>query len=215
MSHFVFSPSEQPRKTNIQFLLGTEQASYNPERGFVLIYSSGTTGPPKGVLYSCQNAILGVKNSVGLLGLSSNDTWLHHMPAHWRSGFDNIIVAAYTGAYLEFCSNVFSPAWFWQRMSCGGISCMRASPLLLSSLQESLEEIRHQKSDDEYKRSVRGLQDIRLLCAVSMRVSDTIKEAWKELLSGRQLVIVYGTTEVAGMISATDWKARGDIPSVS
>jgi acyl-CoA synthetase (AMP-forming)/AMP-acid ligase II len=115
---FTFSPSPATEYANAQFTLMHESSKdpsktpYNPTRGFALLYTSGTTGPPKGALYTCNSLVLGTQSYLDRLSLSTTDTWLHQMPAHWKGGFDFILAAAYTGACLEFCSSVFSPTWF-------------------------------------------------------------------------------------------------------
>ncbi len=38
-----------------------------------------------------------------------------------------------------------------------------------------------------------------------MRVQDCVKDSWRELLGGKELVNMYGMTEVAGMASMSDW----------
>ncbi|CEL04109.1 hypothetical protein ASPCAL05241 [Aspergillus calidoustus] len=206
---FTFSPSPATEYANAQFTLMHEPNSdpskppFNPARCFALLYTSGTTGPPKGALYTCNNLVLGTKSYLDRLSLSTTDTWLHQMPAHWKGGFDFILAAAYAGACLEFCSAVFSPTWFWERMRRGGITAMVASPATLSGLKEQLDLI---ESRQEREECIRGLNEIRALSTGSMAVPDSVKDIWRKLRGGRPLVIMYGFTEAAGMMAMTDWR---------
>ncbi|KAL3478141.1 hypothetical protein BJX99DRAFT_108438 [Aspergillus californicus] len=209
----IFTPSQKSAYENTKFILTppntyTEvtntKATYNPERGFAMLFTSGTTGPPKGVLYSCGSFTLGTQNYQGTLSLRPSDTWIHQLPVHWKGGFDFFLAAVYAGSCIEFCSSVFSPEWFWGRMRTGGISCMLVPPMLLSALKESLDVIQA-RSSDEFESSLRGLNEMRFICTGSLRVPEEMKEVWSGLRGGRQLVNMYGFTEATGMIAMTDW----------
>ncbi|BCS27984.1 class I adenylate-forming enzyme family protein [Aspergillus puulaauensis] len=209
LPHLSFAPSNPPDLSNIEFELVQEShddPTFSPDRGFCLLYTSGTTGPSKGVLTSCRSVLKGMENYQRGLALSPSDKWLHHAPAHWKGGFDFQLVAAYTGASIEICNSVFSPGWFWERMqNGGGITCFQASPTLLTLIQERFDCIKGQGARQE---ALKGLRDIRIILTGSMRVQDCVKDSWRELLGGKELVNLYGMTEVAGMVSMTDWTAN-------
>lgn len=209
LPHLSFAPSNPPDLSNIGFELVQEShddPTFSPDRGFCLLYTSGTTGPSKGALTSCRSVLKGMENYQRVLALSPSDKWLHHAPAHWKGGFDFQLVAAYTGASIEICNSVFSPGWFWERMqNSGGITCLQASPTLLTLIQERFDCIKGQGARQE---ALKGLRDIRIISTGSMRVQDWVKDSWRELLGGKELVNLYGMTEVAGMVSMTDWTAN-------
>ncbi|KAL4871450.1 hypothetical protein BDV12DRAFT_194511 [Aspergillus spectabilis] len=208
--HISFSHSPKPPLPDIKFTLDTNaNTQYNPNRGFALLYTSGTTGSPKGALYTCSSILHGTSNYESRLSLSSSDTWLHHSPAHWKGGFDFLLAGAYTGSCIEFCSSMFTPPWFWERIKHGGISCFLASPTLLASLKEALAQL----NEEERKGALNGLKDVRALLTGSMRVPEGIKDEWRGLRGGRELVNMYGFTEAAGMVSMTGWDVEGGIPT--
>ncbi|KAL4964047.1 class I adenylate-forming enzyme family protein [Aspergillus stella-maris] len=218
--HFAITPSHTDIST-LTFELIPQSSEfdippYDPTRGFSLLYTSGTTGPSKGVLSSSGAILAGTENYKERLALCHDDTWLHQMPAHWKGGFDFVLAAAHTGATVEFCSGVFSPCWFWERMRRGctedegiePITCFLGAPMTLSALKEGLDSI---ATDEERNASLRGLNCIRVLLTGSVRVPDEVKNVWRGLRGGRELVNMYGFTEVAGMISMTDWDAVGAV----
>ncbi|KAL5342081.1 hypothetical protein BJX70DRAFT_395055 [Aspergillus crustosus] len=206
IANLSFSDTPKPPLAEFNFELDIEAESnpytYSPTRGFALTYTSGTTGSPKGALYSCGSILRGTENYHSRLSLSTDDTWLHHMPAHWKGGFDFLLTAAFSGSYIEFCGTVFSPAWFWERIKWGGISCTLASPTLLASLKESYDSL----EPAEREKALSGLADVRALLTGSMRVPEEIKDTWRELVN------MYGFTEGAGMLSMTDWNSEGKVP---
>ncbi|KAL4885810.1 hypothetical protein BJY04DRAFT_117626 [Aspergillus karnatakaensis] len=205
--HLSYTSSPKPPFEHINFELDPDASThfYNPTRGFALLYTSGTTGSPKGALYTCSSILRGTQNYESRLSLTSHDKWLHHSPAHWKGGFDFLLAGAYSGSLLEFCGSVFSPTYFWERVGRGGITCFLASPTLLASLKESLEQLDPQGR----KRALNGLKDVRALLTGSMRVPDSVKDEWRALRGGRELVNMYGFTEAGGMVSMTDWRAKG------
>ncbi|OQE10074.1 hypothetical protein PENFLA_c095G07633 [Penicillium flavigenum] len=202
---YTYTP---PTTCQPAFTLSSNTQECNPEKGFVLLYTSGTTGPPKGVLYSRRSAAIGLRTKAEQLGLTPNDLWLHHMPAHWGAGFDFFTTCVYAGTCVEFCNAVYTSDWFWGRIKKGDVTCMFASPSVLDGLLESLGK----RSGEEYEAGVEGLRGLKLLASGAMRVSDRAKAVWRELRGDRPLVVLYSATEVAGLISTTHWEDGEDVP---
>lgn len=161
-----------------------------------------------------------MKSYTARLSLSDKDKWLHQMPGHWKGGFDFLLAGVYAGARVEFAESVFSPEWFWERISCpslslalgedsvdreGGITCFLAAPGLLSALKEILDARAGNKH--VYEAALAGLRGLRLLLTGSMRVPESLKEVWRDLL-GKEVVNMYGFTEASGMVSMTDSRQR-------
>lgn len=91
---FNTSPPSQSPFENVSFTLDASTPPINPEKGFAMLYTSGTTGSPKGVLHSCQSAALGLQIEIEALRLTPNDKWLQCGPVHWMAGL------------MMFCANL-------------------------------------------------------------------------------------------------------------
>ncbi|RDW68957.1 uncharacterized protein DSM5745_08717 [Aspergillus mulundensis] len=194
---------------------------FDEDRGFALLFTSGTTGSPKGVLSSSGSILKGTQYYQSNLSLTPRDTWLHHAPAHWKGGFDFLLAATYAGARIEFASSVFSPAWLLERIGAtkpmrrarGPITCILALPSLLISVAEALEQIKRDEGQKEYEDAVQGVRDIRVFVSGSIRVPEWLKDVWRqEIIPGREVVNAYGFTEAAGMVAMTAWDAKGAVP---
>ncbi|KAL4804740.1 hypothetical protein BDV18DRAFT_161829 [Aspergillus unguis] len=224
--HISFQPSfKEDDIPQTQFELSTDNTfpEYNPSRAFSLLYTSGTTGSPKGVLSSCGATVKGMEYYMGKLALSSKDNWLLRSPVHWKGGFDFLLAAVWSGGGVEFANSVFSPGWFWERMrlstsisvdgsensdsSAKPITSFLGPPALLISLKETLDQI-EDRDRREYELCLAGLRNLRFLLSGSMRVPESMKEVWRELLPGRELVNMYGFTEISGMVAMPDWRAE-------
>ncbi|MEX0351124.1 MAG: AMP-binding protein [Paracoccaceae bacterium] len=68
----------------------------------VMLYTSGTTGKPKGVVLSNRNVIESAKNSSDFDGLTSNEDILSYLPMAWVGDFIFSIGQAY---WCGFCVN--------------------------------------------------------------------------------------------------------------
>ncbi|KAF4238093.1 hypothetical protein CNMCM8980_002213 [Aspergillus fumigatiaffinis] len=185
MKAFVLTPGSQPTPAHPEFVLEQASTPCNPDKGFVVLWTSGTTGPPK----ECSSLVAA--------HISRSKPTRKPLVFHRR------ILGS------------INPQWFWQRMQQGGITCAVAPTPLLDMLSESLDVIRNTRPLSEYEQVIRGLRDLRVLCTGSMRVPESVKTFWRELRGGRPLVNLYGMTEVVGMISMMDWKSDTDGPAVN
>lgn len=69
----------------------------------IMLYTSGTTGRPKGVMLSQNNLISAGRESVKLEGLNDTDETLAYLPMAWIGDHVFSIAQAYTGGY---CVNI-------------------------------------------------------------------------------------------------------------
>ncbi|KAL4905469.1 hypothetical protein BDW74DRAFT_177839 [Aspergillus multicolor] len=228
--HVSFAPSNlsQSELATVQFQQVTESPTsndgiplFNEDRGFALLFTSGTTGSPKGVLSSSGAILKGTQYYTSNLSLTRHDTWLHHAPAHWKGGFDFLLAATYAGAAIEFANSVFSLDWLLQRIASGTpmrrargpVTCILAQPALLISVKEELDKIQREGSQEEYEGALKGIREIRVFLSGSIRVPEWLKDVWRrEIIPGREVVNAYGFTEAAGMVAMTAWDAREAVP---
>ncbi|KAE8147127.1 amp dependent CoA ligase [Aspergillus avenaceus] len=203
---YIYTPEEQMPATH-ELELEPAGTTHSQDKGFVLLFTSGTTGPPKGALHSRRGAYIGARTYLDGLGLSPRDTFLHPMAAHWKGGFDFFIACICSGACIEFCASVYSSQWFWQRLQQGGVTCAITPTPVLHQLREALDAVRNTVSPSTFQQMLQGLRELRVMGTGSMKVPESVMAYWKELRGGQPLTNLYGATELVGMVSMTDWKS--------
>ena len=167
-----------------------------PGKQALILYTSGTTGKPKGVLLG--HAALAAQT--GMLrqawGWSENDRILHVLPLHHTHGLVNALLCALaSGACCEFLPR-FEPADVWNRLASGEINLFMAVPTIYHRL------IEHWRGQPEAERArlSEGGRRLRLMVSGSAALPVRILEEW-ERITGHRLLERYGMTEIGMALS--------------
>lgn len=78
-------------------VVGPDPETTEPGDADLIVFTSGTTGPPKGVRLSMLNLTAAASASADHLGHGPEDDWLLAMPLHHVGGLSIIVRQAYTG----------------------------------------------------------------------------------------------------------------------
>eukprot|EP00698_Gefionella_okellyi_P015210 TRINITY_DN4290_c0_g1_i2.p1 TRINITY_DN4290_c0_g1~~TRINITY_DN4290_c0_g1_i2.p1 ORF type:complete len:336 (-),score=55.85 TRINITY_DN4290_c0_g1_i2:275-1282(-) len=158
----------------------------------MLVYTSGTTGKPKGVVYTHGMIQAQVRMLLHAWGWSANDTILHALPLHHVHGIVNALLCPLTiGARCEMLPK-FDAASVWDRLLSGDITVFMGVPTMYAKLLSFME------SASEDRRAMvkyQCLKHVRLMVSGSAALPETVLKAWQEL-TGHVLLERYGMTEV-------------------
>lgn len=181
----------------------------------IIIFTSGTTGPPKGAVLRKAAITDGALTFAQQLGLTEEDTSLHLLPVHHATGiWVGFFPLILTGACIEFRSGSFDPVWTWNRFKKGGITLFSGVPTIYMRMmrywQENITKL-SQKEREQYKW---GANSIRLCICGTSALPQPIDQFWTQLRNGRRIVQRYGSTET-GVVFNMPFENGSDVPDGS
>ncbi len=160
-------------------------------RPAMILFTSGTTGRPKGVVTTHANIESQIRSLVEAWEWSGDDRILLTLPLHHIHGIVNVIgCALWSGARCDMLP-AFDAAAVTERLADGELSLYMAVPTIYHRLIAHLEGAT-QDERDQFKAGVEGL---RLMVSGSAALPVPVLERWREL-SGHTLLERYGMTEI-------------------
>ena len=147
---------------NLVLPVAAELPDVEARRPALMVYTSGTTGRPKGVVTTHAQVASQVGSVSGAWGWSPDDRILHVLPLHHVHGLHVALgCALFSGACCEFLGP-FDATTVWQRFASGEISVFMAVPTVYRRLVAAWE------SDSERQEQwSRGARTLRLMVSGS------------------------------------------------
>ncbi|KAJ5782042.1 hypothetical protein N7457_003816 [Penicillium paradoxum] len=185
----------------------TLQDLKQPSSGGMMLYTSGTTNRPKGVLIP-QSALAAQASSLlEAWKYTPNDRLLHLLPLHHIHGVVNAIVTPLVaGSSIEFMFP-FNPERVWKRLAApflpstteSPITFLTAVPTIYNRLMTTFPNL-PSEIQDAAKEGI-SPQNLRLSISGSAALPTPTKSAWTNLSNGNILLERFGMTEVGMAIS--------------
>ena len=181
----------------------------------VVIFTSGTTGPPKGALLPLAAITDGALSFAEQMKVCETDTCQHLLPVHhatgiWVTFFPFILM----GACIEFKSSSFSPEWTWNRWKQGDITHFSGVPTIYMRMmrywQEKLSKLPPAERE-AYRQAPSKFRSA--LCGTSA-LPQPITDFWTEMMNGKKIKQRYGSTE-QGVIFNMPFEDVDDVPDGS
>lgn len=165
-------------------------------RRALILYTSGTTGKPKGVVTTHQNIQAQVTSLITAWEWTSSDRILHVLPLHHIHGIINVLTCAlWAGAECQMLSK-FDAEFVWQRICDGDLTLFMAVPTIYVKLIAAWEKA----SSERQKIMSTSCAKMRLMVSGSAALPVRVLEQWQKI-SGHFLLERYGMTEIGMALS--------------
>lgn len=196
--------SELAHEKNIRLIvLGKEEVSdisqlpdISTDRNAMILYTSGTTNKPKGVVTTHENLEAQISTLVKAWEWNASDHILCVLPLHHVHGIINVICCAmWSGATCEFIQG-FSANEIFDLFTKGHINVFMAVPTIYYKLITYWESM----SPQDQMSLTAAMQKFRLMVCGSAALPVSVMEKW-EKISGHTLLERYGMTEIGMAIS--------------
>jgi malonyl-CoA/methylmalonyl-CoA synthetase len=166
------------------------------ERMALILYTSGTTNKPKGVVTTHENIKAQVSTLISAWEWTSNDNTICVLPLHHVHGIINVVSCSlWAGASCTFIPQ-FSPKNIFDLFESNSINVFMAVPTIYFKLMTYLDTITPQ----EQLILKQLMTHFRLMVCGSAALPISVMEKWEQL-SGQRLLERYGMTELAMAIS--------------
>ncbi len=202
-----YLPVLQPyiHEANIKVIIVEEQSNklvpvhlpnIDLSRSALILYTSGTTNKPKGVVTTHQNIIAQITTLINAWEYSDKDNTICVLPLHHVHGIINVVCCSlWAGASCTFVPQ-FAPKKIFELFSSNAINVFMAVPTIYFKLMTYLEAITLQEQA-ELKECMRKF---RLMVCGSAALPVSVMERWEQY-SGQRLLERYGMTELGMAIS--------------
>ena len=163
----------------------------SPARRAMMLYTSGTTSKPKGVVSTHANIEAQITSLVEAWGWRPDDRIPLFLPLHHIHGIVNVLSCAlWAGAQVEAFPS-FETQRILERVGEGAYTVFMAVPTIYVKLIQALESA----GPDDRERWSEGFRRMRLMVSGSAALPATIHGKWTEL-TGQSLLERYGMTEI-------------------
>lgn len=209
-STLLFDASIAARLGPIAAARGIRALSYEPllafqaselpevtsERRAMILYTSGTTNRPKGVVTTHANITAQIVSLVDAWEWSADDSILLCLPLHHVHGIINVVSCAlWSGATCHMLPR-FDANTAWDHIAAGKLTLFMAVPTVYAQLISAWEGASPRRRED----LTRACAALRLMVSGSAALPVSTLLRWKEI-SGHTLLERYGMTEIGMALS--------------
>ncbi len=184
---------------NVSALLVHATAPLPPiaeHRRAMILYTSGTTSRPKGVVTTHANIAAQIKALIESWEWSADDCIILCLPLHHVHGIINVLSCAlWEGAVCEMLPRFDADA-VWQRIASGEVTVFMAVPTVYVKLIVAWKRY----SADKRNALGEAAQKLRLMVSGSAALPVSTLESWREI-TGHTLLERYGMTEIGMALS--------------
>ena len=172
------------------------------ERKAMIIYTSGTTSRPKGVVSTHLNIKAQISSMIEAWRWSCDDSILNVLPLHHLHGVLNVVLCSIWSGARCVMADGFNSREVWERFEKKDLTLFMGVPTIYSKLIDSWEKF----SSEKKKSASDSLRNFRLMVSGSAPLPVSVFQKWSEI-GGQPLLERYGMTEI-GMALSNPYEGR-------
>jgi len=161
----------------------------------MVLYTSGTTGPPKGVVLTHANLYHQTRCLLESWEYSPSDRLLHCLPLHHTHGIVNCLLCPLAAQGTVCMLPSFNAAKVWSSLINKEVNVVMAVPTIYAKLLEY-----HDRTEQDQEEIIEACKSVRLMVSGSAALPTPILERWKQI-TGHTLLERYGMTEIGMALS--------------
>ena len=208
----IFKPNIIIRKKIKNFPKNNGAVNFNfskdvKKKSFIVVLTSGTTGEPKGILFSNQNYLSSARSFSELVDYNEDTNIYHCLPTHYNAGILNTFLSCvFSGSSIVIGEKITykSLISFWNRPKQFNCNSIHLTPTIIASL------LKLSSSNLEIKEHIKLYKTI---ITTGSYLYPSIQENFYKIYKKR-IQSVYGVTEVGGPISMQRWEDTFEESSV-
>ena len=155
----------------------------------VILYTSGTTGRPKGVMLSHANLAANVDAIVAYLGLSGTDSIVSSLPFYYSYGASVLNTHLAVGARLVIEPNLVFPRVLVETMARERVTGLAGVPSTFALLLQRVKLAAH------------DLSSLRYITQAGGGMAPALTKRVREALPSARLFVMYGQTEATARLT--------------
>ncbi|KAE8342967.1 hypothetical protein BDV24DRAFT_149942 [Aspergillus arachidicola] len=175
--------------TSVSPLRIDESATISPRRPGMVLFTSGTSGPPKGVVHS-RSVFYEIHTTS-----SPSEVCLSHRHHLWIGGAMPMIRHPLAGGRLEMIKP--DAGRLWERLHKGGVTILAGTPRLWSQMMEYFQSHIQGLPAAEREIYVSAARNLRVAHVGGGMPHQSLLRFWRDDLR-RPLTVSYGATELGG-----------------
>ncbi|MFT3774443.1 MAG: AMP-binding protein [Minicystis sp.] len=181
-----------------------EPADVAADETALLLYTSGTTGKPKGAMITHDNVFVQASLLHSAWGYRDDDSLLHALPLHHLHGLGiSLLTSVLAGARSRMLPR-FDARRVWDELARGGVTVWMAVPTMYQKLIEAFDAA----DAATQARWAAGARALRLATSGSAALPVTLAARWREI-AGAVPLERFGMTEIGvGMSNPLAVEAR-------
>lgn len=170
---------KRPENHATPFQLST--ATLNPNAFGYVMFTSGTSGRPKGVLHRRGAFISTLFETIDRFDMTEEDVGVFHVTPHRMRGLSGQIMFLISGANIEYAYGLWSPPWMCQQLRTGHITCSLDRAGDIRALNDYYEEHIANLGVEDVE-SLGNFWRALAICSLGKRISFPFDDLFKRLI---------------------------------